>query len=698
MDFFEYTPALQEPETLESTLVGRNSEIKNINRIFKSASSGKSISHPLFIGPKGIGKTHLLQFINHAVQGEIKGHGLNKYKKEFIPVIFPEEEYIDTITQFISLVWKYLPENVKKLFPGIDKQINASPVNEKSKEHAISFLETFKKKTGKTLLILVDNLNDILENFTEEDQSILRKILMTSNSILFVGAAPTLFSSVINHDEPLYNFFEVIGLKDLPFKEAKALLTGYAKLDQKDDLIKEIDKSEAKIRAIHELAGGNPRLILRLYHIISEGDISSVETSLLKLLDGLSPYFRERIKDLSPQQRKIIDVMAKSDILLTPTEIAAHSHLPIGTINSQIKRLEQIGYVKKASQRKKKRVLYEINERLFCLWRQMRVEAGRKRLGIIVRFLEIWYTKEELLNTLDKTLDEMHKAISCDCGSFETCLDNLWHYKETVNGLKGKDVIYVAYKRGKYDVALGLVNNALKKTPKDADLLERKSYIFTAKKEYNKAIKSLNEAKKLGSKSHSLWFSLANAYNRSKQYDKAVETFYNEVKIAPDNYCARNHLSEALFNLRQYDNAKKVALETEKADKKCFHSLEILLKIYKMLFVEEGLKGNFEIVVRNLRELLEVHKKTENKKLVHEFFVSSLKTMVEKNNIDLIKTTLNEIRSAKQNELLRPFSKLIDYLETRDLDVIERLRKEERKVVEEMIRELEKYGPEVMVN
>lgn len=396
MKFYKYTPALLDPKTLEETLIGREVELDNLKRILRNASTRRSISHAILIGPKGIGKTHVLRILYHAVRGEIKTKGIDAYKDKFIPVIFSEEEYPGSVTKFLILTLHYLSESKLEGIPPIPSELmDAVTLGPKEKEIALSYIRNFKKKTGKILLLLVDNLNDIIERFTDEDQSSLREMLIPYDSLLLIGAAPTLFDSIINHDKPFYNFFEIIWLKDLSFEDTVALLKRYARLEDRDDLIQALKEKEGKLRAIHELSGGNPRIILSLYHIIVEGDITSIEDTFLKILDELSPYFRERMKDLSEQQKEIVDVMARSESLLTPTEIAGRCQMPVNLINSQLKRLEKIGYVK-VSKKHAKKVFYDFNERLFSFWRQMRVEAGRKKLGFIVKFLEIWFTEEEL--------------------------------------------------------------------------------------------------------------------------------------------------------------------------------------------------------------------------------------------------------------------------------------------------------------
>ncbi|RJQ49194.1 MAG: tetratricopeptide repeat protein [Nitrospiraceae bacterium] len=555
MRFYKYTPALLDPKTLEDTLIGRDAELDNLKRILKSASSGKSFSHAILIGPKGIGKSHLLRILYHSVRGEIKTKELNVFKNKFTPVIFSEEEYPGNITKCFKLILQYLSESGIEDIPPIPQDLmKAATLNVKEKELAIDYIKTFRKKSGKILLLLADNLNDIIERFTDEDQSTLREVLMTSDSILLIGAAPTLFDSIINHGRPLYNFFEIIWLKDLSFEDTISLLHRYAKLEERDDLIDKLKKEEAKLRAIHELAGGNPRLILSLYHIIVEGDITSVENTFLKLLDELSPYFRERMKDLSEQQKEIIDVMARAEGLLTPTEIAGRCYMPVNVVLSQIKRLERAGYIR-ISKKHAKKVFYDFNERLFSLWRQMRVEAGRKRLGFIVKFLELWFTKEELLGFIDKTLDALRYKLQYNYEGIQHDMNKLWYLKEAISEFKGGDEIFVACQRKDYDIALKIIKEELKSKPTNVDKLYQQGCIFNKQKLYDKAVQAYKKAIEIEPNKYMLWYSLGDTYANLSLNNKAIDAYKKTLEINPNLYEALNNLGIIYSKLNRYDEA-----------------------------------------------------------------------------------------------------------------------------------------------
>lgn len=798
MKFYKYTPALLDPQTLEDTLIGRDLELDNLKRILKSASSGKSFSHPILVGPKGIGKTHILRIIYHAVKGEIKTKGLNVFKDKFIPVIFSEEEYPGSVTKFLILALHYLNESKPEGIPPVPRELmDTVTIGSREKELVLSYIKTFKKKTGKILLILVDNLNDIMERFTDEDQSSLREVLMTYDSILLMGAAPTLFDSIINHDKPFYNFFEIIWLKDLSFEDTVILLKRYAELEEKSTHIEEFKEKEVKLRAMHELAGGNPRLILSLYHIIVEGDITSVEDAFLKLLDELSPYFRERMKDLSEQQKEIIDVMARAKSLLTPTEIAGRCQMQVNLVNSQLKRLEKTGYVQIAKKHAKK-VFYDFNERLFSLWRQMRVEAGRKRLGFIVRFLELWFTKEELYTYLDRTLNTIRGKLPLDYVEIQHDLNKLWYLKEAIPEYKGDDAICVLCEREAYDVALKMINQSLKDKPNDWEKMFQLGCIEIKQKNYDKAVqtyKKLTEMKpdkykawsKLGyayrgrdqlkeaieafrkaidikpddyetwndlgitygklkrddaiaafkkaieikpdgyeawgnlglvyqeldrheeaieayKKSIDLepneaekwraWYSLALSFLDLKKYTETVEACKRSIELRPDENCAWYNMGKAYYGLKDFSNALlsfKKATEFRHC-KNCTNRAWFMLCItYISIFIDEGGKGNIDLALNNLRESFNCLPHISGKDKPSDVYAKAFKNIIQDKKIDLLKTAIKEIALANQPELLEllsPYATLIKYLDTKDPEIIDRLRHEERIVVEDMLKML----------
>ncbi|MBI2263860.1 MAG: tetratricopeptide repeat protein [Armatimonadetes bacterium] len=558
MVFYKYTPALLPPETLRETFVGRDVELEEMNRILKNASSGKSPSHAILVGPKGIGKSHLLRIVYHSLKGNINVMGLGNHASSFVPVILPEEEYISTITKLLTLVIQNLEKEGIKNTPRTESESMAiRDVRERQKEIFLDFIKTFRKKTGKIIVLLVDNFDKILEGLTDEDQAILREALMTSGSILVIGSAPTIFDAIINHDRPFYNFFEIIRLDDLSFEDAVKMLKIYAGREGKTSVAETIEKSREKIENIHRLAGGNPRLLLSLYQIILDGDATIAEIIFLKMLDELTPFFNLRMNDLSPQQREIIDAMARADTLLTPTEIAQACDHPVNVVVSQLRKLEKRGYVR-TTKGHGKRVIYDVREKLFSLWRRMRVEAGRRRLGLIIRFYEAWFSREELLEHLEKTIDEIGEKLHLDGVEIEFALDKLWYIKEAIPECREKSAFCVACEKKKYDVALSLIDREIREGGDDK-VVVYKACIYNKMEKPDKALGIL----KTTSKKHPEYFNesfaclmqLGITYSLLEQFDKAVHQLEKAISLEPDEFRVWGSLGTTYVKMQRYDDA-----------------------------------------------------------------------------------------------------------------------------------------------
>ncbi|MBF0320957.1 MAG: AAA family ATPase [Nitrospirae bacterium] len=623
---YEYTPGLMASDVLISISMGRDREISRIESILKNASSGRSISNPILIGPKGIGKTHILNIIYRSITGDSKiNEKIAGFKELFMPVLFSEEEYVSDITRFVLLILRYLQGSPGGASISVPRELaNPTRITDKERAAAVSFLKTFKEKTGKILLLFIDNFNDIIEKFTTDDQSALRDVLMTTDAVLIIGTAPTLFDAIINYDKPFYNFFETIRLRDFSYKETKELLSRFASVEGNDELNKKLKNADSKIKAIHELTGGNPRLILTLIKIIDEGNAASAEDMLITLLDKLSSYFRERMRDLPNQQNEIIDIMARAETLLTPTEIAAAAHLPVNTVNSQLTRLEKSGYVINVTPKRKRIVFYDINERLFSLWRQMRVDAGRRRLRLIVKFYEIWFSKEELQTHLDNTLKDIsERGISDEC-EFNRCIDKLYYFKEALPEFKGQEEAHVAYQKENYEAAVVLLEKELE----------------------------------INSDNNRTWNDLGVTYSIMEQYEKAFVEYLKSIQIKPDMQYTLNNLF-ILFNIT---------------------------------FIQEGIKGNTANAIGALQKMLEVLAIYTLKDKMQEFFVYSFTEITKRNKYDFLRQSLDEIKKAGEEELyelLRPFDIIVRYYETKDDNIIERLKPEERLIVDEIMKIIE---------
>lgn len=111
------------------------------------------------------------------------------------------------------------------------------------------------------------------------------------------------------------------------------------------------------------------------------------------------------------------------------------------------------------------------------------------------------------------------------------------------------------------------------------------------------------------------------------------------------------------------------------------------------LFIDFGTKNNIESSIKNFRESLNyISYLAPEKVQVFDSYAMAFKNIIKAKQINVIKTALREIEAANQNDLmefLSPYATLIKYLETKNREIIDRLRNEERIVVEDMLAMLE---------
>ncbi|MBM4086126.1 MAG: hypothetical protein FJ272_15185, partial [Planctomycetes bacterium] len=168
---------------------------------------------------------------------------------------------------------------------------------------------------------------------------------------------------------------------------------------------------QPRLRAVHHLTGGNPRLALMLYQLCTHTELPEVRDALQALLDDVTPYYKARLEELPPQQRKVMDTFARLGRAATPTELAAETRLPVNQINSILKRLRELGFVALPPQQRRKATYYIVSERVFRIWHQMRFSAAsRRKLEFLIEFVRIWYTAQEWSSEADRLMQEYLKA------------------------------------------------------------------------------------------------------------------------------------------------------------------------------------------------------------------------------------------------------------------------------------------------
>ena len=265
MAFFKFTPDLTDKDDLEEISVGRDKLVHDCIERIKNSVHNESTRQILFLGPRGIGKSHTLLRIFY---------GLSNSDKVTI-IRLAEEEY--SISSLDDLCQRILEELD---IPYDGKDATAYCRNKLSE----------LKNNGKMAVLFVENLQLLFDQIYS-DLGKLRSIIQSDQSLCIVGSALTHFDLISSPDEPFYKFFDIKYLQGLTEEQVFELIKKRLVLSKKEFLIKDLEEHLGRVGGIHLLTGGNPRLIHILAEIIVQKN--SLEDSREKFaiaLGSINPF------------------------------------------------------------------------------------------------------------------------------------------------------------------------------------------------------------------------------------------------------------------------------------------------------------------------------------------------------------------------------------------------------------------------
>lgn len=392
-----YNPDLMPEDEIRATFVARHELVDELADLVARQPDGAGVQHVVLIAPRGMGKTTILLMVRYTLMDR----GLDKTWQS---VKLPEESYgIYDLADF----WMEIGLQLAADTQDADLQAQIEQLRENDldgddlKEAALAVLKDWRRTHGKRILALIDNLDMILEQINDEhDNARLRETLMDEGDIMLIGSGVTFFHEARAYDQPLYNFFRIYNLNNLRFEQMQHLMRQRAEFDGRTDFEALLKANEGRLRVLEYFTGGNPRLVLMLYSVVVESEITEVRRGLEKLLDEVTPYYKAKVESLPPQQRKILDhiarVSSRTHEGVTPTDLARAVRLTPNQTSAQLKRLLELGYVRTADLRSRS-AWYTLSEPLYAIWHQMRFgRTARQKMQWLVDFLSAWYVPEEI--------------------------------------------------------------------------------------------------------------------------------------------------------------------------------------------------------------------------------------------------------------------------------------------------------------
>jgi hypothetical protein len=268
-----YNPDRMPEEEIKATFVAREQLVDDLVALIEGQPDGAGMQHAVIIAPCGMGKTTVMLMVKFA----LKDRGLDD---RWQAVKFPEESYgvydlADFWIETLNLIAADTADT--ELRQLADRLKTKYPNNDELQEAAYAALKDWRRRHGKRLLLLVENFDLILAQINDErDNARLRDALMNDGAVMLLGGATTFFREARAYDEPLYNFFKIYDLADLQFAQRQELLRRRAKIDRIADFETKLKQNASRLRALEYFTGGNPRLVLMLYRVVSRADVIGV--------------------------------------------------------------------------------------------------------------------------------------------------------------------------------------------------------------------------------------------------------------------------------------------------------------------------------------------------------------------------------------------------------------------------------------
>ena len=408
-----YRSGVTSPERLRHTSVARRHLLDNAIESLRGSVGRKSKNHLLFIGPRGIGKTHLLSCIEDVVQSD------EALGASVVVVRFPEESnrtlsFADFLIGICGILKDVLED--EPLWTELFAKVQTEEDDARVADTLVPAIREENRRRGRTLLVMLENLGEILGRQIRDKNDIasLRKFLMSDNGCLLVATAPLHFDGITDIAQPFYDFFDIQILENLSFEETVEVIRLNLEWEERTDVLETLEDMRPRLRALYRMTGGNPRLTMMLYELIAHESITSVQEQFHLLLDRISPFYQGRLNDLPPGQRALLECLASMrDQEKTPAAIAARMRMSQQETSSLLKRLSDAHYLRAARHPRDRRSrLYTIREGFFDIWLAMNLSRGaRKRMPFLLEFFSLFYpsiaAREEKRRQLrERLLDE----------------------------------------------------------------------------------------------------------------------------------------------------------------------------------------------------------------------------------------------------------------------------------------------------
>jgi tetratricopeptide (TPR) repeat protein len=395
-----YRAWLTSPEHRRHITVGRTDMLRETVETLRRNLGKKPKHHQLFIAPRGSGKTHFLSLIEDEIRSDAD------LAAGYQVVRFPEEaNRVCSFADFLLAICDLLRSEGapwSDLYARYATELSDDIIS----DALTKAIRARYRETKRVLVLMVENLHQIMEEQMKKPQAVqaLRGFLMGDNGCLLLATAPVHFGAHTLPNAPFYDFFDTQVLDSLGAEETVELIRRNLDWDKRTDLLARFAELRPRLLAIHAMTGGSPRLTVMLYELLCTESVTAVRDQFLQLQDRITPFYQDRMRDLAPQERAVLETIAtiretwaNPAPRKTPAHIAKLMRMSQPQVSSLLTRLTQALYlVSSPNPDDKRSTVYTIREGFFDLWLAMNLNrASARRIPLLSDFFTSFYQQDE---------------------------------------------------------------------------------------------------------------------------------------------------------------------------------------------------------------------------------------------------------------------------------------------------------------
>ena len=578
-----YSPGNMDRESLEALFIGRHEVMEDVlSRVITSIQNPEK-HFVLLVGPRGSGKTHLLALAHLRLTDRFDADARDSVA---VALLNEEEWGVASYLDLVVRILRALADNASALeadIAGVYERFSKDPTNAES--YAVALLRQHTR--GKTLLLLCENLVDLFDGLGAEGQKRWRAAIQEDGNWTIVASTPSLFAAITLQDNPFYGFFTIRALEKIDFDTGLELLAKKAVHEGKLELAEFLRTplGRARARAVHHLAAGNHRAYVVLFDFLEKESLEDLVGPFMDMVDELTPYYQDRMRQLPPAQRKIVEFLCLEGTPTTIKDISTPCLMSHQTAAKQISELEAAGFVSKV--RSGRNTFCELSEPLMRICIEVKDNKAH-HFRQFVEFLRHWFTTRELERrhaafqhdnyTADVNRVHVEEAIRCTLADKHEPLvdalydeaDRCWDsgdyrglatIQETLvrdGGSAGDYCTWVLALVEARDAqsAIAAGREAAEKYPDNANLQYWLTHAYCMEDRFVEALSAISRAIALGGEDPAYLCIRADVLLGLKRFEEAIETAQALLDTDPDHWHSFEQIINALVPLGRFRDAE----------------------------------------------------------------------------------------------------------------------------------------------